>query len=309
MPNQIPEDELIEELQRLADDLGETPTAADMDDNGAYSHGTYVTRFGTWNQAVETAGLTPNTGRGDHVSDEALLDDLKHVAETVERTPTIGDMETHGYHNPSTLISRFDSWSDSLEAADFDAHHQGTKISDEDLLDELQRLADELGHPPTTAEMDEHGKYSQVTYVHRFDGWNNALETAGLESRGEGPEIKRDVLLDDLRRVAETIDGYMTMNEYGEHGRFDPDTYRRRFGSWLDALEEAGLPSTPKRDRGPQYSDDELLDDLRDLADELGRTPTFADMNDHGPRSATTFTNRFGTWNNAVEEAGLEPNR
>jgi hypothetical protein len=55
------------------------------------------------------------------------------------------------------------------------------------------------------------------------------------------------------------------------------------------------------------YTDAELLDALRAFADELGHPPTVPETNDReGFPGADTFVRRFGTWNAALDEAGLE---
>lgn len=52
-----PTGDLIDELQRLADELGEIPTQDQMNKHGEYTHPTYQRRFGTWNDAIKGAGL------------------------------------------------------------------------------------------------------------------------------------------------------------------------------------------------------------------------------------------------------------
>jgi hypothetical protein len=59
--------------------------------------------------------------------------------------------------------------------------------------------------------------------------------------------------------------------------------------------------------RPPQYSDDELLNALRDLAEDLDRVPRKKDMNEYGPHAPRTYQLRFGSWNDAVREAGFTP--
>jgi len=55
------------------------------------------------------------------------------------------------------------------------------------------------------------------------------------------------------------------------------------------------------------HSEAELIDRLRELADNLGRTPTQADINEHTPHSAKTYYRKFdGGLNEARERAGLD---
>jgi hypothetical protein len=59
--------------------------------------------------------------------------------------------------------------------------------------------------------------------------------------------------------------------------------------------------------RGPQYSDEELLDDLRNLADRLDTHPPLKrQMDEYGDHGARTYQLRFGSWSAAVEQAGFE---
>ena len=44
---------------------------------------------------------------------------------------------------------------------------------------------------------------------------------------------------------------------------------------------------------------EELLDHLRQFAEELGREPTRREMTRKGPHSSATYQERFGSWNDA----------
>lgn len=52
---------------------------------------------------------------------------------------------------------------------------QGAEISDEDLLGELQRLADQIGRDPKPSDMESTGEYSSGVYINRFGSWSGAL--------------------------------------------------------------------------------------------------------------------------------------
>lgn len=57
------------------------------------------------------------------------------------------------------------------------------RIPTPDLLADLRRVADDLGHPPTTTDYDEHGEYSRTTVQSRFDGpWADIVAEAGLDA-------------------------------------------------------------------------------------------------------------------------------
>lgn len=129
----------------------------------------------------------------------------------------------------------------------------GAKISNEELLRELERVADELGRSPKHREFRNGvGEYHSDTYTRRFGSWDTALELAGLEPppRGNGggggdsggkKRITTTELLDSLVQLAEELGDVPTWREMEELGDHCPRTYHRRFESWSEALDEAGL--------------------------------------------------------------------
>ena len=113
--------------------------------------------------------------------------------------------------------------------------------TDTELLDALHEFADEHGHPPTVSEANDTDEFPGAdTFVRHFGTWNNALDAAGFE-----PRLRRrsnQELLTELREFAN--DGeYPTHTVVGNcEDMASPTTYKRRFGSWSDALAAAGLP-------------------------------------------------------------------
>lgn len=175
-------------------------------------------------------------------------------------------------------------------------------LTDEQLVAELHRVAEELGRPPSLKQFRARGRHSVTTYFDRFGSWRDALAAAGFEPREPVSEIPDERLLRELRRLADRIGDAPTALQMDERGPYWASTYVNHFGSWNAALEAADFePRTP---RAPTPV---LLEDLRRVADELEKTPTIAEYDDHGTYSASTYRHRFGTWREAVEAAGLEP--
>jgi hypothetical protein len=108
-------------------------------------------------------------------------------------------------------------------------------------------------------------------------------------------------LLDDLRASAKRLGrATITMAEYGTVSAIHVSTLQRRFGSWVKALELAGLqPSRSKIG----ITNDELFENLRSLWVSLGRQPKYDDVKAPDSRySAGTYENRFGSWSNALRD-------
>lgn len=118
-----------------------------------------------------------------------------------------------------------------------------------------------------------------------------------LEENSRG--ISDEDLLSDLRKCAtelgkETI----TSSEYADIGKVHPSTFQRRFGSWVRALELAGLkPSRSKIG----ITDDELMENIEAMWVSLGRQPRYREVKAPASRfSAGTYENRFGSWKEAL---------
>jgi hypothetical protein len=81
------------------------------------------------------------------------------------------------------------------------------------------------------------------------------------------------------------------------------NTYIKRFGSWNNALNVAGLIINIKQG----YKKDELLENLRILAKELQRPPKPSDLKDKKwAGSYTTYTKYFGKWKTGIRLANLD---
>jgi hypothetical protein len=80
-----------------------------------------------------------------------------------------------------------------------------------------------------------------------------------------------------------------------------PGFYEKRFGSWNEALEKAGNSINLRRN----ISDKELLEEIKRMSSD--EQVTYDEMNESGKYSSRVYELRFGSWDDALVEAGLEP--
>jgi len=122
---------------------------------------------------------------------------------------------------------------------------------------------------------------------------------AGLRRRYSDEEI-----LAELRASAERLGRSPTMREFAQDpkARVHPQTVIEHFGTWNAAKRAAGL--FPRR----FLTREELLEQLRALGVELGRTPTARDLaaRRRALPSASLYAHTFGSLANALREAGFE---
>lgn len=176
-------------------------------------------------------------------------------------------------------------------------------IAKADLIKALQDLASSLGRTPTKQEMESNGAYSTTPYYRVFGSWTAAVEAADLSPQ-HYQSVPEAELLEELHTLAEDLGHSPRPHEMISQGEFSPDTYRRRFNSWENALVEADL-APPNSSPPRQFSREALITALEDLTHELGRPPTQSDMQAQGVYSPDIYHDRFGSWNEALKTAGL----
>jgi len=133
----------------------------------------------------------------------------------------------------------------------------------------------------------------------RIDEAELAAFRAGLRRRYSDEDI-----LAELRSSAERLGHSPTMREFAKdsEAHIHPQTVIEHFGTWNAAKRAAGL--YPRR----FLTRDDLLAQLRELGDELGRTPTARDLaaRRRSIPSASLYAHTFGSLMNALREAGFD---
>ena len=185
--------------------------------------------------------------------------------------------------------------------------------SNESLIAELRRVAELVKFEPITRQLfAKHSKASTSTFIRRFGGWQQALESAGLGDRYSGKTVSermrsqsgrnvtRDQVLNELRRVAGKV-GHndITCEEFNAHSTFSAATVRSRFKTWCKALSAAELVS---RATSVRYSDEECFENLLRVWTYYGRQPKYREMNNEPSEvGGKAYVVRWGTWVKSLE--------
>lgn len=243
-----------------------------------------------------------SASHSDAAKRNTLIEELRRYADEFGRTPSVQIYQEDGQFGRDIYENEFGSWSNALDVAGLGKARQ-FEHEEGELIAELQRLHDELGRTPARQHMDEHGKYGRNVYETRFGTWNDALRAAGLELNHER-NYSRERLIQAIRDLAEELDAVPRRDQMRNEGKFAEKPYRREFGTWNQALRAAGYDPVDRKN----IPREELLNALKNLADRLGKTPTANEMNTIGEFSHRTMELRFGSWNQALQEAGLDLN-
>ena len=190
-------------------------------------------------------------------------------------------------------------------------------VRTQELLEDLRRVARELGHAPSVCEYAQLGRHDVGTLRRRLGGtWRHVVERgAGLryQPRLSYPIPSDEELRRDLRRVAALVGHPPSYSDYEELGRFNVETVKRRAGQrgWPEAVAsltgaEVEEVRRHQRLRLRYQTRAQWLGRLRRLAGELGRAPTTREAIARGI-SAARVRERTGVgWAEALREAGVE---
>jgi hypothetical protein len=288
-------DDLLEEIVRLAED-GEPPSLTDINERSQYSSSPYYNHFGSWESALQKAGFEPPEP-GDNtppnkIPRDALLNELEDLADG-ETAPSAKEMAQSGAYSVTAYQNEFGSWKEALEVAGYSPRRT---YSEDKLIEEIHRLAEDSEPPSANTDLAERGRISLRTYINHFGSWNRALREAGYEPP---TPFTRQELLDEVHRLADDRTP-PTKNQMNSSGKASSTTYRRYFGTWNNSLREAGYEPSRETD----IAKDKLIGEIRRLGSK-DIPPTLRDVGE-GKYSESVYLQKFGSWRAAVREAGYE---
>lgn len=190
---------------------------------------------------------------------------------------------------------------------EFKLNEYHRNISDQELLNDIKRVADFLGTNVLSRDAyNKHGKYSSTTIARHFGSWNLALKKIGLIPAHSGTKnvyninVSDEQLLNDLRATAKLLDiTTITSTQYSEYGKHGYTIIIERFGKWETALLRAGLEPTGFHST---VSPEELMEEIERIWIKLGRQPTTTDIKGGISKySLNSYTRKFGSWRKALE--------
>jgi 5-methylcytosine-specific restriction endonuclease McrA len=112
-------------------------------------------------------------------------------------------------------------------------------VSNEELLDDLKRVARDLGKDSVTLdEYNECGQFNSSTLTRRFGNWFKALDVAGLQPSRPPINIPNEELFENIAAIWEVLGGQPKYAEVRKPlSKYSAGTYDKHFGSWRKALE------------------------------------------------------------------------
>ena len=246
---------------------------------------------------------------------ERLIADLQELAGMLGRTPKRRELTNYPFMACVKLYSDFfGSWNNAVREAGLETTRADrTDSCDRDeLILQMKAFAEEIGHVPTTTEVEKAPGLPCKRIVKKVLGpsWREVLENCGFDTGERNWSCYGRKVTDT--RIHEALEKYVALSSecvskdgYAafatEHDYPCVDSIIRYFGSFEKAMEEYGVSYEVVH-----YDDDKLLADLVRLAQESGKVPTTKMVDEcEFTASSATYKHHFGCLGNAKKLAGI----
>ncbi len=294
-------------------------------------------------ELIPSGSLTrPPNATSDIPSHTDLLREvftLRRRSETTLETPESqqeafdrrGIIDEKHYDAQFGSVSEAFEYAENLDARSY-SERRDERVRDipmELLAEYAQELADILERRPLVDEVVTLTDASLEAYIEEFDSWDSVFETeligGNKETSGEVIPTNSDIL-EDLERVGTYVERPPTYEDIRDVGYYPVESVLRRFGSWPAALNAVGVEISPdipseyfagdltqqtiyrsQRLREEQFDYEAVLrDDLHRIALDIGRVPTWEDIETFGAYPITDFKQSFSDISSVIDDPTVE---
>ena len=314
---------LLRELRYLVERKGRADAQKHFSEIGTFRIEHYNVQFGSLDNAFEllqeVAGS--ETYKREYVPRRMLVDEVRQFGEFLQRAPSLLELLYYSNTSLKKFSEKFDSLADIHSAAGYDSN----KIlpANDKLLEDIQKVGNEFGRPPTVEEYAEYGEFDHSYAIRRFDGWIPTLNASGYDLLSSAPTLEiyrtnevsrvrfnsilqlqtgvgaREVLLDDIYRLQHQFSEPLSYELISEYGRYPPAAYQSTLGGINEAISSIGLSSS---DEGVDSKklDQSLQSAFADIGMTIKREPTQKEVDALGQFLGITYVARFDSWESTL---------
>jgi hypothetical protein len=230
--------DLVKEYYEERELFGDNPSTEEIDEHGIFKVDDYTRVFGSWINFlmyVEELDKSKGIRVKEKVSKEELVKDYYLTKEKLGHVPSIHDMNNSAKYGVDYHTYHYGSYGNFLKAIQ---EKTTLKCSIEDLKSNYFDVKLKIGKQPTSTDLQYNGRFSYQVYMKRFGSYNNFLQSVGE------PSITKQELFQDYFKVKAFVRKDPTINDMNANSKYHISIYQRRFGSWLNFLDEVKVFKT-----------------------------------------------------------------
>lgn len=312
-------EDIVERIVLLIQKLDKLPSLDEIwsDPDYGVDKKTIYQYFGSLPNLFQQLGYSKETivqyHRHRNISDEELLSVLYSAAINNPTINNLWQLMRLTIYSPWTYLHRFKSVKNINNALQikYGIKMIKQKMNYSWIISELLYVADKLGKTPSHLEFIQHCRYKNFRdAIHHYGSYNKLVKAAGLKinkTYAIEPNVTQDKIIKSIQLLAKKIKHTPAYYEYDKYKNrvCSSQKIQRQFGSWNNALRKAGLK--PQRMR--YYTKAELIEGIKAAANYFHKVPTILEYNSYPDKigNNSTIACHFGSWNNALKEAGFKP--
>jgi hypothetical protein len=169
-----PNYDVVKKYEEVKRRVGHVPRRGDFDPSTLHH---IERKYGGLRKLIQSLSDVPFTKRPDN---ERIAKEYKRIRQSIGRIPTLEDIVRHTEFSRN-CFSSYPFTKLQRECGDRPNIERG--IDKPALSEAYDALQKELGHPPSSRELDRKGNYRSSYYVSRWGSWGNFLKGKGLPTQ------------------------------------------------------------------------------------------------------------------------------
>lgn len=218
-------DTMLAALETLCEDLNRLPEASDIRQETDYRPQAYTQEFGSYMSACRESSID---------LEYYVLSDIVAIAEERDTIPPMSEYQSVGRFPQSIINSLFGSWKEVKKELYRQQSVSGFSTTTdnyrEELIYQLQELAETLGHLPAASEISEQTWVTHQDYSAEFGSVEAAFEASGFDAE--------ERILSDINKVKAELGAIPSVSEHEKLGECSINIVTNHFGSWGAAKSE-----------------------------------------------------------------------
>lgn len=246
---------------------------------------------------------------------DELIEIMKEQFENNPNSTTKDFRVKNGLPHYTEYIKEFGTYNNALVYCNIPTTRGKTSyknLDKEDINKDIILMVEQLGYIPSATEYYQNSKFSRGSINKLYGGYGNLLKENKLKAKKDNKSCKysKDYLLSEIQRYVQEFDRVPNISDFENlQGYPSRKTFTNHFVSFNEAIRLAGfIPNKRSLKEYDNITKEEIIDYLNDYSSKLGRTPTVKEMDIDGCYSKHIITRIFGSYNNALNESGLELN-
>lgn len=274
--------EIRDNIIPIQNQLKKKPLISDLKNNNIPLR-KLMKHFGNWNKAYESLNLQ-----------DELIKTYKEMI--IEKSKELGKVitikELKDLNIPISILTTNEKWSEIVEELKLN------EIEKEHIKSKIVELSNELGYRPLMGELSKN-KIQYTKVLNDYDSISDMYDKLGVPENDKTKNIDLSDIILKIKLLKEVL-GETPSLQQAIDNKIKVRKAIRVYGTWKNFLKANDLCE--------EESLDDIIAQVKELANKLGHTPSISELKDNKIKYAR-LQYKYGSYNKALLKIGLTVNR